>query len=42
MKRTKVSIKSTKGFHLVRIGKGTWVFDTLSEALNYAAGRFVW
>lgn len=32
---TFISLKSTKGFHLVRIGRGCWVFNTLTEALNY-------
>ena len=40
MKRTTMSLKSTKGFHIVRIGRGHWVFDTIEEALQFIASRY--
>ena len=40
MRKTCVSLKSTKGFHIVKIGRGHWVFDTLNEALEFIGERY--
>ena len=35
-----ISIKSTKGFHIVRMGKGSWAFDTINEVFRFIAERY--
>ena len=37
MRPVKISLRSVGGYHIVKIGKGNWVFDTFLEALEYVA-----
>lgn len=32
-----IYLKSAWGYHVVKIGKGGWVFNTLREALDFIA-----